>query len=153
MVSVLDSHSPLFVLAEGLEMNHLCHFLGVLASFAMIHLLDWGCCHDSLASNLSLFGRCLPSVASVAQRTLCFAPWWTSLYVPWWTLFYCGSLPWRSLLYLCGMIWMSGGHHSSSASCWAVCSWGRISASPPPSFLKQNLRHLLVMCHFSFSLP
>ena len=40
-----------------------------------------------------------------------------------------------------------GGHHSSlSAGCWAVCSWGRISASPPPSFLKRNLRHLLVPC-------
>ena len=133
-------------------MSHLCHF------WAFWHPLRWNVCwmgigRDSLSLDLFLSGRCLPSFTSLARGMLCFAPWWTSLYVPWWTLFYCGSLPWRSFLYLCGMIWMSGGHHLSSASCWAVCGWGRISAGHPPSFLKRNLRHFLVLCHFLFSLP
>ena len=39
--------------------------LGFLASFAMKHLLGWGCCHDSFALNLSLSGRCLLSLASL----------------------------------------------------------------------------------------
>ena len=152
MVSVLDGPLSSSVLAEGLEMSHFCHF------WAFWPLSQWnahwiGFCHDSFALNLSLSGRCLPSHTSVAQGMLCFAPWWTLLYAPWWTLFYCGSLPWRSLLYLWGMIWMSGHHSSLSAGCWAVCGLGRISASPPLSFLKWNLRHLLVPCHFSFSLP
>ena len=153
MVSVLERSLSSSVSAEGLEMSHLCHF------WAFWPPLQWnicwmGICRDSLASNLSHSGCCLLSVASVAQGTLCFAPWWTSLYVPWWTLFYCGSLPWRSLLYLCGMIWMSGGHHSSlSTGCWAVYIWGRISAGPLSSFLKRNLRHLLVTCCNLLSLP
>ena len=111
MVSVLDGHSPPLFWLRVLKWV-------ISVTFGHFGLfcdeMFWlGVCRDSLASNLSLSGRCLPSVASVARGMLCFAPWWTSLYVPWWTLFYCGSLPWRSLLYLCGMIWMSGGHHSS----------------------------------------
>ena len=141
-------------------MSHFCHFWAFWP-LSQWNILYRGCCHDSLASNLSLSGCCLPSLASVAQGTLYFVPWWTLLYVPWWTLFYCGSLPWRSLLYLWGMIWTCGGHHSSlSAGCWAVCSWGRISSvhlllsvGLPLFFLKWNLRHLLVPCHNSFFLP
>ena len=129
------------VSAWGLEMSHFCHF------WAFWPLLRWnilkgGCCHESLASNLSLSGCCLPPLTSVAWGMLYFVPWWTLLYVPWWTLFYCGSLPWRSLLCLWGMIWTSGGHRSSwSTGCWAVCSWDRISlvhlllsVSPPLCF-------------------
>ena len=134
--------------------------LGFLASFAMKLSPDGGLPWQ-FASNHSLSGHCLPSLTSVAQGTLYFVPWWTLLYVPWWTLSYCGSLPWRSLLCLWGMIWMSGYHHFSlSTGCWAVCSWGRISSvhlllsvGPPLLFLKKNLRHLLVLCHFLFSLP
>ena len=44
------------------------------------------------------------------------------------------------------VIWVSVG-------CWAVCGWGRYSAGPPPSFLKWNLRHLLVTCRNLLVLP
>ena len=95
--------------------------LGFLASFEL-KCSQRGCCRDSFASNLSLSGCCLPSLASVPQGMLYFVPWWTLLYLA-------GSLPWRSLFCLCGTFWMPGGHHSSwSTSCWAVCGWGRISS-------------------------
>ena len=151
MVSVLDGHSPPLFRLRVLKWV-------ISVTFGLFGLSWWnihrmGCCCKSFALNLSLSGHCLPSLASVAQGTLYFVPWWTLLCVPWWTFFYCGSLPCRSLLYLWGMIWTSGGHHSSlSISCWAVCGWGRISAGPSP-FLKQNLRHLLVLCHHLFFLP
>ena len=78
-------------------MSHFCHFWAFWP-LSQWSILEGGCCHDILASNLSLSGRCLPSLTSVAQGMLYFVQWWTLLYVQWWTLFYCGSLPWRSLL-------------------------------------------------------
>ena len=125
------------------------------------NVLKRGCHHKRLALNLSHFWPCwMPSLTSVAWGTFYSVPWWTLLYcAPWWTLLYC--VPWWSLLCLWRTFWMPGGHCCSlSTGCWALCSWGRISlvsvslpVGPSPSFLKWNLKHLLVLCHISFSLP
>ena len=68
-------------------------------------------------------------------------------------LFYYGSLPWRSLLYLWGMIWMPGGHRFS----WSVqllgClhGWGRISDRSSSFFSETKLEtSFSTVSHFIF---
>ena len=88
MVSVPDGHFlPLFwpgVLKWVISVTFELFGLFCVETFSK------GCAAvTDFASNLSLSGRCLLPLTSVAQGTFYF--------VPWWTLLYCGSLPWRFL--------------------------------------------------------
>ena len=104
MVGIPEGHFlPLFW--PGVLKGVIFELFGLFCNEIILKMV---CCCDRFASNLSHLWPCsLLSLTSVAQGIF-YVPWWTLLYcIPWWTL-YCGSLSWRSLLYLWGTFWMPG---------------------------------------------